>query len=329
MLILLITPIIILLYYINRTPILIKGGKSKNILSYIPEIIESEIVKFPTEEPPDLIKLVKKYDNVEVVDMIYKSGKLKIHGYICRSKNITTETPVVIYCRGGNNKKQGGIGDLSSEFIIRSGLLGLLDLVNRGKIIVFASNYRGSSRSEGNDDFGGDDVNDILYLYPIIQKYKFANSNKIAILGISRGVMMALMTMKKSNWIKCAILASGDSNLLRNKITRPGMYRTLTEKWKYSIKDLEKRSAINWIDKLPKIPILILHGTADWRETVENSIDLAKELYKHKVPYKLVIYPGATHSLFENKKEVEKEVENHLENYLIEDKKINLEPRGF
>ena len=44
------------------------------------------------------------------------------------------------------------------------------------KAIIFFPNYRGSSMSEGNDEFGGGDVNDIINLYPIISKYKYSRT---------------------------------------------------------------------------------------------------------------------------------------------------------
>jgi len=51
------------------------------------------------------------------------------------------------------------------------------------KAIIFYPNYRGSSMSEGNDEFGGGDVNDIINLYPIISKYKYCDNTKISLYG--------------------------------------------------------------------------------------------------------------------------------------------------
>ena len=51
-------------------------------------------------------------------------------------------------------------------------------------------------------------------------------------------------------------------------------------------------------------PILIMHGTADWRVNPEDSLDLSKEFLKFKIPYRLIMFEGADHSIseFENTK---------------------------
>ena len=72
--------------------------------------------------------------------------------------------------------------------------------------------------SEGIDEFCGNDINDTLNLYPIIKKYKIADSNKIAIYGWSRGCTTAL---RRSNWIKCAILVAGNYDYMADKQFRP------------------------------------------------------------------------------------------------------------
>jgi len=94
---------------------------------------------------------------------------------------------------------------------------------------------------------------------------------------------------------------------------------------------LKKRSAINWIDKLPKsAPILILHGSADWRVSVSNAYDLGQALQKNKIPYKLVIYPGGNHGLTKYRNDVVTEVTKWIDSYLIHNKQdlINLEYHG-
>ncbi|MEZ4800180.1 MAG: prolyl oligopeptidase family serine peptidase [Flavobacteriales bacterium] len=55
--------------------------------------------------------------------------------------------------------------------------------------------------------------------------------------------------------------------------------------------ELAKRSAIKWADKFSKdVPILMLHGNSDWRVKPEQSLKLALEFEKHRIPFRLVMF---------------------------------------
>ena len=173
------------------------------MLDEISNIIKYKKIEFKKNRYSEYIyNKVKEYPNIEVINMIYKSDKLKIH--------------VVIYCRSGNNintnEKTGRkFGELIPSSIFLS--FSLFNLVNDGKIILFASNYRGSSLSEEKDEFGGNDINDIINLYPIIKKYKYSDEKNICLYGWSRGCTMVMNVHKKVKWIKCIILGAGNYNV--------------------------------------------------------------------------------------------------------------------
>ena len=217
-------------------------------------------------------------------------------------------------CRGGNNHPIWACdgshvpGTLLKQII---GLWNLAELVENQEIIIFYTNYRGSKKSEGDDEFGGDDINDIINLYPIIKRYKYSDENKISLFGWSRGCMSAMLVLKKVDWVKSVILGAGVYDYKIEKKERPEFYKFLKKHFNFSKKTFEDRSAINWIYKIPKIPILLLHGTSDGRVSVKNPLQLSIELYNNKIPYKLVIYPGGTHSLKEYKLDVKKEIQRY------------------
>lgn len=295
-------------------------------LSEIKEIIRFKKIKFDKKYPKHIQELAKEHKNLEVINIIYNSDNLKIQGFIYRKKNIKKNTPVVIYCRGGNNHPSIKTPELVPVRIFY--IASLLELVEKGEIIVFASNYRGSSKSEGIDEMGGKDINDIINLYPIVKKYKFSDEKNISLYAWSRGCTTALLVAKKVKWIKCLILGAGSYDYKIGKKARPKFYKIIKQSFKFNDNDLKDRSAIYWSNKIPKIPILLLHGTADWRVSVENSIKLSLELYKNKIPYKLVIYPGGDHALSEYITEVKNEIILFINNYLLNNKKINLELHG-
>jgi len=85
--------------------------------------------------------------------------------------------------------------------------------------LEFRTNYRGNGN--GIDEFGGNDINDIINLYPIISSYKYCDKNNIGLYAWSRGCMMAFLVHKKVNWIKCIIVGAPNINLLHDKEFRP------------------------------------------------------------------------------------------------------------
>ena len=94
--------------------------------------------------------------------------------------------------------------------------------------------------------------------------------------------------------------------------------------------ELEKRSAIKWVDKFPKnVPILMLHGNSDWRVKPEQSLNLALEFEKHRIPYRLIMFEGGDHGVTEFKKEVNQQVLKWFNSYLRDKKELpNMEYHG-
>ena len=75
--------------------------------------------------------------------------------------------------------------------------------------------------------------------------------------------------------------------------------------------------SIEWVDKLPtNVSLLMLHGNADWRVKCEQSLKLAIEFEKYRIPYRLVIFEGSDHGINENKNEVNKMVLNWFDRFL-------------
>lgn len=301
-------------------------------LSKIPELVEIKPLKV-NNYGKWCQQQIKKFPNLEVISILYKSDGLKIHGYLFKRKCNYSKKAVVIYCHGGNNHPRTRCGHLNNASFFYN--QSLLPLVNEGKIVVFASNYRGSQNkqqiSEGVDEFCGRDINDTLNLYPIIKQCKFADSNKIGLVGWSRGCTTALLVHRETDWSKCLALGAGLYNLLAIKKFRPALYKIFKEKkyFNLTVKEMKKRSALSWVNKLRPVPILLLHGSADWRSPAEGSLEMGVQFLKYKIPYKLVIYPGGDHSLSEFKKERTEEIMSHLEKYLVNQEKIDLTPHGY
>jgi dipeptidyl aminopeptidase/acylaminoacyl peptidase len=61
------------------------------------------------------------------------------------------------------------------------------------------------------------------------------------------------------------------------------------------------RSPARWVDRMSRTtPILILHGTADWRVSPRQSQLMAAALLDNRLPFRLVLLEGSDHQLTEH-----------------------------
>jgi len=240
--------------------------------------------------------------------IVYKSQGHNVIGFIVQPKNIDGRLPVVIYNRGGSND----FGSLNTGTVFSR-----LGFISSWGYVVFASQYSGGPGSEGVDEFGGGDIEDVLNLKKIINIHPNADTDKIGMVGGSRGGMMTYLSLARVKWLKVAVSSAGSANLVDKQKYRPKMQEHYKNMFGGKKKDMIARSAIYWPEKFnKKTPLLLMHGTADWRVNVMDSITLAGKLYEQNVPYKLIVYPGADHALTEVKEESDLEIKKWLDKYL-------------
>lgn len=271
---------------------------------------------------------VSAEENAEYIDaykIAYTSGKKKITGYIIEPKK-GKNLPVVINNRGGSNEF-GAWKDVQM-FVGKNARLA------RAGYIVFLSQYSGNDGSEGTDQFGGEDIHDVLNVYQIIKTYPRADSSRIGMIGSSRGGLMTYRALTQVNWIKAAAVEFGLSDLLDKDKYRPDFQLHLKKMFGGKgidfLEEKKKRSALCWPEKFsPKVPILLLHGTADWRANPMDSLRLASAFQKLKIPYRLVMYEGADHGLSEFRQEANTEIIKWLDRYVKNGEPLpNLEAHG-
>ncbi|MDH7445254.1 alpha/beta hydrolase family protein [Aquimarina sp. 2201CG14-23] len=277
------------------------------------------------QEFPDLFTDNKKttfidkfhfLENVTMYEITYLSDGLKIQSFAAIPKK-EGKYPVIIYNRGGNRdfgaiQLFGGHQKLPIAHIFSK-------LANEGYIVI-GCNYRGSGNSEGMEEFGGKDVNDILNLNKVVHELPKADTKRIGMYGWSRGGMMTYIALTKMNNIKAAVVGGARSDL--RTIDRPQMEKRvyaelIPDYYQNKDEELKKRSAILWADKFsPNVPILLLHGNSDWRVKSTNSLRLALEFEKHRIPYRLKIFEGANHGISQFRKERDQDVLDWFNKYL-------------
>lgn len=278
-------------------------------------IIEREIIQLSIQQER-MIASGWGEDVVEnsVVEKItYLSDNLKVKGYTAYPKNPVGKYPCVIWCRGG-------IGNAGA--IDKFNARGIFGQIASWGYCVFASQYRGNDGGEGHDNFGGDDINDVLNLIPLAEEVPFADKNNWGIEGWSRGGMMTYLTLTKTDIFKAAIILGGIANLRCNSSESKFMRRLYEHTLgRYDTVEFfdrcESRSIINFPERLSdKTPILIIHGNKDDRVLPHDSIDLSYKLLELKRNFRLLMLEGGDHFLKSHRKEVDKMRKEWLDKWL-------------
>ena len=269
--------------------------------------------------------VLDQLEKLEVRKVVYLSDGLKIRAYMAVPEG-EGKVPCLIANRGGNPK----LGVWDDDRATRA----LGKLASWGYIVI-ASQYRGADGSEGKDEFGGADVNDVLNLIPVLEKEPRCDASRIGMIGWSRGGMMTYLVLTKSDRIAAAIVNSGAADLAADLKTRPEMervYSALIPNYaENKAAAMAARSAITFAPKLHKnTPILLLHGTADWRTpATTNALPMADALLRAKHPFRMVLLEGGAHGIGEHREEVDRLSKEWLDRY-VRDRKPwpSLEPHG-
>lgn len=264
-------------------------------------------------------------ENVDFYRITYKSDGLKVIAFMAEPK-LVGKYPCIISNRGGNRELSKW-----NSFSIPN-FLGQMASWN---YVVIASQYRGNDGGEGKEEFGGKDVNDVINLIPILEKMPKADTARIGIEGTSRGGMMTYLALKRTCRFKAAVVTSGMADAFINTKARPEMDKNVFGELApdYATNKeaaLKERSAVFWADQLCKTtPLLIMHGSSDWRVPPEEALEMVQKLYELKHPLRFILFEGADHFISEWRTERWEQTKKHFDYYLRDRNKLpNMEKHG-
>ena len=228
----------------------------------------------------------------ECLEITYLSGGTKVIGFIYKPVDTAGKLfPVILYARGG-----------SRDFgkIVPDRLFFVDHVFLEQGFVLLASQYRGVDGGEGNDEFGGKDLDDILSLVPLAQSLDYADGKNLFLYGFSRGGMMTYLALKHGITVNAAAVSAGPTDLASLGQLRPEMAKNYREMIPGYEKDpagtTRERSALEWPEKI-NTPVLMLHGTADWRVPTTDSLRLAFKLQQLHKTYALEIFANDVHGL--------------------------------
>jgi len=264
--------------------------------------------------------------NIEMEELYYMSDGLRVKAFMAYPKG-AEQLPSIIYNRGGNR-------EFSKIYPYR--VVDILARMASWGYVAIGSQYRGTDGGDGQEEFGGADINDVLNLIPLLEDLPQANADKIGMLGKSRGGMMTYLSLMKTDKIKAAAVVGGLTDLQLMNDGRGGemehyVYSQLMPNyWQNKEALLKERSAITRVDEISKTtPILLMHGTADWRVSPKETMNMASAFQEAEIPYRLVMMEGADHGLTEYKNEANKMIKAWFDRFLIQNEKLpNLNKHG-
>ncbi len=206
----------------------------------------------------------------------FMSDGYRINGYISipiASIESQKPTKCLVYCRGGNSR-YGTLDDRATA----------LRCYYSGRVVV-GCERRGCNGTEGVEQFGGDDLNDVVKLIDLCDKrFDFIDMDDLCVEGESRGGMMTYMTARRDARVKKIIVCSGISNLFLSYQERDDMKEGLRGFIGGSPEEVpeeyERRSAVYWADEI-NIPVLIIHSKMDKQVSFSHAQQMYEKLKDH------------------------------------------------
>ncbi len=237
--------------------------------------------------------LGERSQSLQAFRFFHQSGENRVEGFCIEPKG-DERLPVIIFNRGGS--RHFGAMTEKGLWCTRIGAL-----AQAGFLVIMTQCSGGSPASEGVDDFGGEQtIQDVLGLKALLDADSRADTERIGMYGGSRGGMMTYLCLRRVSWIRAAVTVAGSADLM-NTAFRPVMEEHYEKMFGGAKEDREARSALFWVEDLPKdVPLLLLHGTADWRVNPMDSLELARRCYEERVPCRFVLYEGGDHSLIDD-----------------------------
>lgn len=210
--------------------------------------------------------------------IVYLSDGYQVLGYVSAPRDYLEQPspyPVLVYNRGGN----GDYGAVEAH--VPQAIAYTL------KAVVFASQYRETQEGTGKDEFGGDDVHDVIKLLDFAERCSFADAQNIILWGESRGSIMTFEVIREDDRVRAAIVDGSVPNLSSLYSSREFDMKNML---KFRVggspeevpQEYAKRSALLWADEID-VPLLIFHTEDDARAPigpVDKFVSLLQRLGK-------------------------------------------------
>lgn len=228
-------------------------------------------------------------ERFEFQKLLYASDGLSVVAYVLRPVGHATPLPTVVFNRGSGMHKD--IAPVLIPYMRR--------LAQEGYVVI-APMYRQTDGGEGIDANGGDDLNDLLNILPVIRELPYADENNIFMTGESRGATMVYQAIRENFPMRAAAVWGGYTDMQPLIEQQPMLADYARQNWPGFGDDLqasiERRSAVYWPESF-QVPVLLMHGESDGSIPVSQTLDLAGKLQQAGKLYGLIVFAEDNHIL--------------------------------
>ena len=147
-----------------------------------------------------------------------------------------------------------------------------------------------------------------MNVVPLAKSLGFIDMNNLFMYGELRGGMMTYQAIKRVFPVNAAAVFGAFTDMDALIKHRPEVYRPETHRQIWPDFDarrdeiIKSRSAVYWPETLD-VPLLIMHGGADWSVNPSQSLVIAQKLQDLGKTYELVIYAEDGHILSRNQED--------------------------
>jgi len=163
-----------------------------------------------------------------------------------------------------------------------------------GGYAAAAMTFRGYPGSEGRQEYGKGEIEDVLNLVAYLRSQDFIDGGRIGMFGYSRGALNTLLSCERGGDFRAVVLWAVPVDMVAHHALNPFIEDLIGGSPHELPQEYRIRSAINFVPSID-CPILIVHGEEDEVIPVKHAYMLASELERNNKDFLMKIYPGEGH----------------------------------